>query len=76
MVNQRPRRIVLTHGVKVLGLSATLKALMVCAGPSLLPLQAAPIFVTQTEGIFVTEMNVALCRCLNVQQEAELLLQP
>lgn len=76
MVNQRPRRIVLTHGVKVLGSSATLKALMACAGPSLLPLQAALIFATQTGEIFVTEMNVALCQCLNGQQVAELLLQP
>lgn len=74
MVNLRLRRIALTHVVKVLGLNATLKALMVYAEPSLL--QAVLIFVTQTGGIFVTETNVALCQCLNGQQEAELLLQP
>lgn len=76
MVNQMLRRIVLTHGVKVLDLSVILKALMACAGLSLLPHPAALIFGTQTEGIFVTEMNGALCQCLNGQQEAELLLQP
>lgn len=76
MVNQRLRRIVQTHGVKVLGLSATLKALMACAELSPHPLQAALIFVTQTGEIFVTETNVAPCHCLNAQQEAELLHQP
>lgn len=73
-VNQRLRRTVLTHGAKVLGLSATLKALRVCAGLSPLPLQAALIFATRTGGTSVIETNVARCRCLNGQQEAELLL--
>lgn len=76
MVNLKLRRIVLTQGVKVLGLSVTLKALRACAGLSLPPHRAAPIFVTQTGGIFVTEMSAVLCQCLNGQQEAELLLQP